>query len=84
MEKTPPAPCCSTFWKIYPSAQRKSCAIPGYADEGLIGSSDYQKERESELSILTDHEVMEFVRERNIGLIKFGDLQLAGIPLDEV
>jgi chitin disaccharide deacetylase len=57
---------------------------PGYADGGLIGSSDYQKERENELSILTDHEVMEFVRERNIGLIKFGDLQLAGIPLDEV
>jgi hypothetical protein len=56
---------------------------PGYADGGLIGSSDYQKERESELSILTNQEVIEFVREINIGLIKFGDLQLAGIPLDE-
>jgi predicted glycoside hydrolase/deacetylase ChbG (UPF0249 family) len=56
---------------------------PGYADEGLIGKSDYMIQRESELSILTDHEIMEFVKEKNIELIKFGDLSLVGISLEE-
>jgi predicted glycoside hydrolase/deacetylase ChbG (UPF0249 family) len=47
---------------------------PGYADEGLIGESDYKMQREGELSILTDHEVMEFVKAMDIKLVNFGDL----------
>jgi hypothetical protein len=57
-----------------PSGTTEIMCHPGYADEGLIGSSDYQIQREGELSILTDHKVMEFVKEKNIELINFRDL----------
>jgi chitin disaccharide deacetylase len=56
---------------------------PGYADEELIGSSDYHMQREGELSILTDYEIRDFVKEKNIELINFKDLQMADISIQE-
>ena len=67
-----------------PSGTTEIMCHPGYADEGLIGGSDYQIQREGELSILTDAKVMEFVKEKKIELINFRDLQMSGNPPEEV
>jgi chitin disaccharide deacetylase len=66
-----------------PNGTTEIMCHPGYADEGLMNSSDYQQQRESELSILTDHEVMECVKEKNIELINFGDLSPAGHSMEK-
>jgi len=47
---------------------------PGYADEELLRSSTYHRQRENEFSILTGNCVLELVKTRNIKLIHFGDL----------
>jgi predicted glycoside hydrolase/deacetylase ChbG (UPF0249 family) len=47
---------------------------PGYADEALMQMSIYNQQREAEIAILTDPEVLEAVSERGINLCNFGDL----------
>jgi predicted glycoside hydrolase/deacetylase ChbG (UPF0249 family) len=66
--------------KNLPTGTTEIMCHPGYDDEGLINHSDYHKQREGELTILTNHEIREFVKERNIELINFKDLSLGGIP----
>ena len=57
-----------------PNGTTEIMCHPGYADEALMGSSTYHNQREAELSIFTDVEVLELVKARNIELINFGDL----------
>lgn len=47
---------------------------PGYADKELMNSSIYHHQRESELSILTNSDILDFVKKSKIELINFGDL----------
>ena len=48
---------------------------PGYADESLVKGSSYAWEREGELKILTDAEVIRLVKEKLIELITFDGIQ---------
>jgi hypothetical protein len=47
---------------------------PGYADPGLIASSGYARQRETELAILTNAEVRMAIQARRIRLVSFADL----------
>lgn len=47
---------------------------PAICDESLKKISSYNELRNSELSILTNHEVKEFIKKNNIELIKFSQL----------
>jgi predicted glycoside hydrolase/deacetylase ChbG (UPF0249 family) len=47
---------------------------PGYVDNDLATSSIYNQQRERELGILTDPEVLETVKARDIQLITFAEL----------
>jgi predicted glycoside hydrolase/deacetylase ChbG (UPF0249 family) len=47
---------------------------PGYVDTDLATSSVYNQQRERELKILTDVEVLEHVQQRSIQLITFAEL----------
>jgi len=48
---------------------------PGFADPELVSSSVYNLQRESELAILTEPEVLSSVEEKNIELVNFGILK---------
>jgi chitin disaccharide deacetylase len=47
---------------------------PGIVDETLLAGSAYNRQRERELAILTDPEVMEAVQRGDVELISFGEL----------
>lgn len=47
---------------------------PGYAGKELIATSIYNHERERELEILTDPEISDLIKKRNIQLISFAGL----------
>ncbi len=47
---------------------------PGYADEDLIASTIYARQREKELDILTDSDIRQAIEERQIELVTFVDL----------
>jgi chitin disaccharide deacetylase len=64
-----------TLLEHLPAGTTEIMCHPGYADEGLVGASTYQAQREGELSILTDPELMEFMSKKDINLINFGYLQ---------
>ena len=47
---------------------------PGYSDADLAASSGYAVQRERELAILTDAEVIAEIRKRNIELVSFAQI----------
>lgn len=57
-----------------PSGATEIMCHPGYTSTALGRASDYHAQREDELAILTDHEIIAYVQARNIELINFGDL----------
>ena len=46
---------------------------PGYADAGLIASTAYARQREAELAVLTDPEIMQTIDDRRIKLTTFAE-----------
>lgn len=44
---------------------------PGYADAGLIASTSYASQREAELAVLTDPDIMQTINDRRIELATF-------------
>jgi predicted glycoside hydrolase/deacetylase ChbG (UPF0249 family) len=57
-----------------PAGTTELMCHPGYADAGLLRGSSYNRQRESELAVLTSPDVIAPVRERGIELIRFGQL----------
>lgn len=47
---------------------------PGYSDEGLEASSIYNRQREAELEVLTDREVIDTIKDLEIELVTFSVL----------
>lgn len=47
---------------------------PGYPDKELFGSSTYIIQRQMELEILTNKDVLSYINDRQVKLINFGDL----------
>jgi len=47
---------------------------PGYVDEAFVGESSYNRQRERELTILTDPSIKDAIQARNIELITFAEL----------
>jgi hypothetical protein len=47
---------------------------PGYVDDAFVGESSYNRQRERELTILTDPSIKEAIQAQNIELITFAEL----------
>ena len=47
---------------------------PGYPDKALLSSSTYTTQRQQELEILTNKDVLSYIKDRQVTLISFGDL----------
>jgi predicted glycoside hydrolase/deacetylase ChbG (UPF0249 family) len=60
--------------KQMPDGDYELMCHPGYTDTDLALSSVYNSQRERELSVLTDPEVLETVKARGVELITFADL----------
>ncbi len=63
--------------KLFDQVQEGVCEImchPGYVDEAFAKESSYNKQRETELEVLTDPSIKQAIQARNIELITFANL----------
>jgi predicted glycoside hydrolase/deacetylase ChbG (UPF0249 family) len=57
-----------------PDGMTELMCHPGYADAEILAGSTYNRQRETELTVLTDPAVMAVVKERDIHLVTFQSL----------
>ena len=48
---------------------------PGYVDDELINTTSYNIHRKTELDILTNHELIQWIKNNHINLISFNELK---------
>lgn len=63
--------------RIFDQVQEGVCEVmchPGYVDDAFAKESSYNKQRETELEILTDPAIKQSIQERGIELINFANL----------
>jgi len=63
--------------RIFDQVQEGVCEVmchPGYVDDAFAKESSYNKQRETELEILTDPAIKQSIQERGFELINFANL----------